>query len=104
MSRGTEVTCSANKFELFTLFCSATNYLTSNLHQSSTTSTCSLNVGYIFCFFYVGLFSSFDDSLSRELTDILLDGDAVDIEVEDKNHNSALRALRKLNIDYEIIE
>lgn len=43
-------------------------------------------------------------SLSTELTEILLDGDAVDIEVEDKNSGSALRSLRKLNIDYEILE
>ena len=44
------------------------------------------------------------ESLSNELTDILLEGDAVDIELEDKNTGSALRALRKLSIDYEIIE
>ncbi|TYB79280.1 hypothetical protein [Bizionia myxarmorum] len=44
------------------------------------------------------------DSLSHELADILLEGDAVDIEVDDKNSGSALRALRKLDIDYEIIE
>tara|TARA_B100000809_G_scaffold266001_1_gene326812 strand:- start:1765 stop:1989 length:225 start_codon:yes stop_codon:yes gene_type:complete len=43
-------------------------------------------------------------SLSKELTDIFLEGDAVDIEVEDRNSGSALRALRKLSIDYEIIE
>lgn len=48
--------------------------------------------------------SDIDDSLSRELTDILLEGDAVDIEVSDGNSSSALRALRKLDIDYEIIE
>jgi hypothetical protein len=45
-----------------------------------------------------------DVSLSNELTDILLEGDPVDIQVEDKNSGSALRALRKLSIDYEIIE
>ena len=45
-----------------------------------------------------------DRSLSNELTDILLEGDAVDIEVDDKNSGSALRALRKLSIDYEILE
>lgn len=45
-----------------------------------------------------------DDSLSNELTTILLEGDAVDIEVEDKNSGSALRALRKLSIAYEIVE
>lgn len=45
-----------------------------------------------------------DASLSKELTDMLLEGDSVDIEVADKNSGSALRALRKLSIDYEIIE
>ncbi|GGG35615.1 hypothetical protein [Bizionia arctica] len=48
--------------------------------------------------------SNISESLANELTDILLEGDAVDIEVEDKNSGSALRALRKLSIDYEIIE
>ena len=48
--------------------------------------------------------SQMNQSLCNELTEILLDGDAVDIEVEDKNTGSALRALRKLSIDYEIIE
>ena len=43
-------------------------------------------------------------SLANELTDILLEGDIVDIEVNDKNSGSALRALRKLSIDYEILE
>lgn len=45
-----------------------------------------------------------DPSLSRELTDILLEGDSVEIEVGDKNISSAYRALRKLGIDYEIVE
>ena len=45
-----------------------------------------------------------DASLSKELTAILLEGDAVAIEVEGKNSGSALRALRKLSIDYEILE
>ncbi|WP_044404172.1 hypothetical protein [Lacinutrix sp. Hel_I_90] len=48
--------------------------------------------------------SNINESLSNELTDILLEGDAVAIEVNDKNSGSALRALRKLSIDYEIIE
>ena len=48
--------------------------------------------------------SNITESLSNELTDILLEGDAVEIEVEDKDSGSALRALRKLSIDYEIIE
>lgn len=42
-------------------------------------------------------------NLSFELADILLEGDAVDLEVDDKNTASVLRALRKLDIDYEII-
>jgi len=45
-----------------------------------------------------------DDGLARELTDILLEGDPVDIEVTDKNTSSAYRALRKLGIDYDIID
>ncbi len=48
--------------------------------------------------------SNIDESLSNELTDIFLEGDAIAIEVEDKNSGSALRALRKLSIEYEIIE
>ena len=48
--------------------------------------------------------SNIDGSLSNELTEILLQGDAVDIQLEDKNAGSGLRALRKLDIDYEIIE
>jgi len=44
-----------------------------------------------------------DDSLANELTDILLEGDPVDIEISD-NSSSALRALRKLSIDYEIMD
>jgi len=52
----------------------------------------------------VEISSNIDASLANELTDILLEGDAVDIEVQDKNAGSALRALRKLSIDYEIIE
>jgi hypothetical protein len=52
----------------------------------------------------VEISSSVSDSLSHELTDILIEGDPVDIEVDDKNSASALRSLRKLSIDYEIIE
>jgi len=44
------------------------------------------------------------ESLANELTSILLEGDAVDIEIDDKNRGSALRDLRKLDIDYEIME
>jgi len=45
-----------------------------------------------------------DQSLATELTYILLEGDPVEIEVEDKNSSSAYRSLRKLRIDYEIVE
>lgn len=48
--------------------------------------------------------ANMSDSLAHELTDILVEGDAVDIEVGDKNSASALRALRKLSIDYEILD
>ena len=48
--------------------------------------------------------TSISESLANELTSILLEGDAVDIEIDDKNRGSALRDLRKLDIDYEIME
>ena len=48
--------------------------------------------------------SNMSESLSHELTAILLEGDAVEIEMEDENAGSALRALRKLGIEYEILE
>jgi hypothetical protein len=35
---------------------------------------------------------------------ILLEGDSIEIEIENKSSGSALRALRKLNIDYEVID
>ena len=41
---------------------------------------------------------------ASELTGILLDGDPVDIELGDDNTSSAFRALRKVGIDYEIME
>lgn len=47
---------------------------------------------------------SVSESLAKELTEILLEGDVVDIELNDKSKGSGLRALRKLDIDYEIIE
>tara|TARA_B110000003_G_scaffold143209_1_gene144413 strand:- start:145 stop:285 length:141 start_codon:yes stop_codon:yes gene_type:complete len=43
-------------------------------------------------------------SLAYELTEILMDGDSVEVEVENKNSGSALRALRKLSIDYDILD
>ena len=48
--------------------------------------------------------SGMDQSLANELTDIFLQGDAIEIELLDKNTSSAYRALRKLGIDYEIVE
>ena len=45
-----------------------------------------------------------NETLSNEPTSILLEGDAVDIEIESKNSSFCLRALRKLNIEYEILE
>ena len=48
--------------------------------------------------------ASISSSLSNELTAILLEGDAVTVELEDKNAGTALRALRKLKIDYAIVE
>lgn len=45
-----------------------------------------------------------DNGLARELTDILLSGSEVEITIDDKSHNSAMRSIRKLNIDYEIVE
>lgn len=52
----------------------------------------------------VEISTNINESLSNELTNILLDGDAVDIVIDNKNSGSSLRSLRKLNIDYEIIE
>ena len=52
----------------------------------------------------VAISLNLNESLANELTDILLEGDAIDIEVKDKDTASALRALRKLSIDYEILE
>jgi len=39
-----------------------------------------------------------------EMTEFLLDGSTVDIEISGKNTSSAFRALRKLEIDYEMNE
>ncbi len=44
-----------------------------------------------------------DAGTARELTDILLDGDPVEIMVS-SNISSAYRKIRKLDVDYEIIE
>jgi len=39
---------------------------------------------------------------AQDLTEILLEGDPVEISVSDGNSSSALRGLRKLDIDYEM--
>ncbi len=44
------------------------------------------------------------DSLAMELTDILLDGDAVDIGLIENSSNSALRIFRKLGVDYAFVD
>ena len=43
-------------------------------------------------------------SLANEFMEMLLEGDIIDIVVDDGHSGSALRALRKLGIDYEIVE
>ena len=48
--------------------------------------------------------ANIDNSLAREFTDYLLDGSSVDIEVSSKTTSSAFRSLRKLDIDYEIMD
>lgn len=39
---------------------------------------------------------------ATEMTEFLLEGSTVDIEISGKNTSSAFRALRKLEIDYEM--
>jgi len=48
--------------------------------------------------------AAMDSGSARETTGFLLDGSPVEIEVSGKNTSSAYRALRKLSIDYELIE
>lgn len=45
-----------------------------------------------------------DPQLATELTDILIEGSAVEIELNHGYHSSGLKTLRKLQIDYEIEE
>lgn len=45
-----------------------------------------------------------DGGTARETTDFLLDGSSVEIEVSGKNTSSVYRALRKLHIDYELLD
>jgi len=41
---------------------------------------------------------------AQDLTAILLDGDPVEISISDGNSSSSFRGLRKLSIDYEILD
>lgn len=41
---------------------------------------------------------------AQDFTEFLLEGDPVEITVSDKNSSSGIRALRKLEIDYEMID
>lgn len=45
-----------------------------------------------------------DSSTAREYTSILLEGDPIELEVDDGSASSAYRLIRKLGIDYELIE
>ena len=45
-----------------------------------------------------------DAGLAREYTDILLDGSPVEIDLSSKTTSSAFRALRKNQVEYEIVE
>ncbi len=49
------------------------------------------------------LSSDLDASSAQELTAILLEGDAIEIDIDNPNTSSCFRALRKLNIDYEMM-
>ncbi|HCV50681.1 MAG: hypothetical protein P8H42_02680 [Saprospiraceae bacterium] len=41
---------------------------------------------------------------AQDFTEYLLEGDPVEISVSDKNSSSGIRALRKLGIDYEMVD
>lgn len=45
-----------------------------------------------------------DISLAREFTSNLLEGSPVDIEIVGKKTSSATKSLRKLKIDYELMD
>ena len=44
------------------------------------------------------------DGAAMELTDFLLEGDAVDIGLLDNSSDMALRIFRKLGVDYEFVD
>lgn len=41
---------------------------------------------------------------AQDYAEILLEGDPVEIKISDKNSSSGIRALRKLDIDYEMLD
>ena len=41
---------------------------------------------------------------AQDFTEYLLEGDPIEITVSDKNSSSGIRALRKLGIDYEMMD
>ncbi len=45
-----------------------------------------------------------DELLANELTSLLLEGEIIEIDLIDSNISSAFRALRKLSVDYEILD
>jgi len=45
-----------------------------------------------------------DSGTARESTGYLLEGEQIEIEVSDKNASSAYRTLRKLQIDYDLLD
>ena len=49
-------------------------------------------------------FAGMSRSEATECTNNLLDGSSIDVQVTSASTSSAFRALRKLDIDYEIIE
>jgi len=48
--------------------------------------------------------AGYDSGTATEMTGILLDGDPIEISVDDGSVSSAYRLIRKLGIDYELIE
>ena len=54
--------------------------------------------------FIASVATDVSDSFANEITEIILDEDPVEIELDDRNAASSLRDLRKLNIVYEILD
>jgi len=45
-----------------------------------------------------------DSGTARENTEYLIDGEQIEIEISNKNASSAYRTLRKLQIDYNLLD